>query len=243
MRANPMKRLVAALTFFLVLLAVLAATAPASNVLFPAIYKGTPATGGTMEFEVSADGTQIIRFALTKVPVPPCATITGETPRKVAIVNDTFSNSLGLLHFSGTFPALGQAQGTLSFHRKEGLCDSEEVSWTASAPLPSPVEPPAPPPPPPAPVPPPDESAPQTQITSGPSGVVHRRRAVFRFSATEVGATFRCRLDDKAWGACESGWTYRGLKQGRHVFRVKATDEAENVDSTPAIRRWRVKLS
>jgi hypothetical protein len=242
MRTEPMKRLLAALTFFAVLLAVLAAAAPASNVLFPAVYKGTPATGGTMEFEVSADGTEVIRFALTKVPVPPCATITGETPRKVPIVNDSFSNSLGLLHFSGSFPALGQAQGTLSFHRKEGLCDSEEVSWTASSPVPLPVEPPAPPPPP-APLPPGDETAPQTRILSGPSGVVHRRRAFFRFSAAEDGATFRCRLDDKAWAACESGWIYRGLKQGRHVFKVKATDAAENVDPTPAVRRWRVRSS
>jgi len=237
------KRVAAALTCFVLVTAVLAAAAPASDVVFPATYTGTAATGGTMELEVSADGTQVVRLALTKVPMPPCGTITGETPRKVAIVNDSFSNTQGLMHFGGSFPALGQAQGTFSFHRREGLCDSEEVSWTATTPLPLPAEPPAPPSPPAPPLPPPDETAPETQITSGPSGLVHRRRAVFRFSATEAGATFRCKLDDKSWGACESAWDYRGLKQGRHVFKVKAVDAVENADSTPAVRRWRVKFN
>jgi hypothetical protein len=235
-----MKRVITLLALFAAQFAALPAAASAANVIYPATYTGTAATGGTVEFDVSADGTEIIRFALTKVPLPPCGTLTGQTPRKVPIINDSFSNTMGLMHFSGSFLTGGQAQGSMSFHRKDGTCDSQEVSWTASVPVPLPVEPA--PEPPPAPVPPPpDETAPQTQITSGPSGVLHRRRATFRFSSTEAGSTFLCKLDAKAWRACEPAQVYRGLKEGRHFFRVKATDAAGNVDPTPAKRSWRVK--
>lgn len=239
------KRTVLPLVLFIFALAALtaASAASAANVFYPATYKGTPATGGTLEFDVSSDGTEIIRFALTKVPMPPCATITGSTTRKAAIVSDSFSNTQGLLHFSGSFLAGGQAQGSISYHRTEGLCDSQEVSWTASVPVLSPpVEPtPEPQPAPLPPPPPPDETPPQTQITSGPSGDVRKHRAAFRFSATEAGATFRCKLDEKAWHACESAQIYRALKRGRHVFKVQAIDVAGNIDPTPARRVWRIE--
>lgn len=238
------RRSLASLALLLVPLAVPNAAACAANVIYPATYTGTPSTGGTLEFDVSSDGTDIVRFALTKVPVPPCATITGSTTRKAAIVNDSFSNVQGLLHFSGSFLPGGQAQGTISYHRKEPLCDSQEVSWTASVPVaaPPPVEP-TPEPQPTPPPPPADETPPQTQITAGPSGTVHKRKAAFRFSASEAEATFRCRFDGGAWQACESPRAFGGLKEGRHVFAVEAIDVAGNVDATPARRVWRVKLS
>lgn len=224
----------------LITVAMLPAATLASNLIYPATYSGTAATGGTVEFDVSPDGSQITKFVLNKVPVPPCGTITGETPRKVAIVDDSFTNSMGLLHFSGTFPAAGQAQGSLSYHRKDGSCDSQEVFWTASAPLPSPVipQPPAPPPPP---SPPADEPPPGTRITHGPSGTVHTRRATIRFTSNEPGSTFRCRLDGGRWRQCESAQFYGGLRDGRHVFEVKAIDSSGNADPTPAKRRWRVE--
>src|ERR1044071_6544626 len=124
------------IAFVVAALATLVVPALASNVSYPATYSGTAATGGTIEFDVSPDGTEVIRFALNKVPLPPCGTITGQTGCMAAIVNDSFVNSNGLLHFSGSFPATQQAQGTISFHRKTVSCDSEEVSWTATAPIP-----------------------------------------------------------------------------------------------------------
>jgi hypothetical protein len=219
-------------------MAALVASAPAANVSYPATYIGTAATGGTVEFDVSPDGTEVTRFALKGVPVPPCGTITGQTPRRVAIVNDSFSNTLGLLHFSGFFPAIQQAQGALSYHRKDGSCDSQEVLWTASTSVPPPAGS-APPPPPP----PPDLTPPDTKIKAGPSGTVRRREATLRFTSTDPGATFLCKLDRKSWRACESPWKYLGLKNGRHVFKVKAKDAAGNVDPRPAKRIWRVELS
>ncbi|MGN6556391.1 MAG: hypothetical protein ACTHLH_00060, partial [Solirubrobacterales bacterium] len=77
-----MRRTAALFAFLAIASAVPAAAASASNVLFPATYTGTAATGGTVEFTVSPDGAEITRFALTKVPLPPCGTVTGETPRK-----------------------------------------------------------------------------------------------------------------------------------------------------------------
>jgi hypothetical protein len=230
------KRSLPVLASVVVATAVLVASAPAANVSHPATYTGTAATGGTIEFDVSPDGTEVTRFALKGVPVPPCGTISGQTPRRVAIVNDSFSNSLGLLHFSGSFPAPQQAQGALSYHRKDGSCDSQAVSWTAATAVPPDAPVPPPPPPPPA-----DEISPNTKIESGPSGTVRKRRAILRFTSTETGSDFRCRLDRRPWRPCETGWSYRGLKDGRHVFKVKAIDAAGNVDPSPAKRSWRTE--
>jgi hypothetical protein len=225
----------------------LAAPALASNVIYPATYTGTAATGGTIELDVSADGTQVIRLALNKVPMPPCGTITGQTGRRALIVNDSFANSNGLMHFNGAFLAAQQARGMISYHGKTISCDSEEVPWTAVAPTPpvdeesSPSISPPPTTPTPAPPPPPDELPPRTKIKSGPSGTTPRKNATFRFFATEPGATFRCKLDRRAWRSCTSPQVYRDLSNGRHVFKVKATDTAGNIGLTPARRIWHIK--
>jgi len=86
----------------------------------------------------------------------------------------------------------------------------------------------------------PDTTPPTTRITSGPSGRRTLHRATFRFASSEKGSRFMCRLDSRPWHSCSSPRTYRGLKKGRHVFRVYAKDAAGNRDSTPAIRRWRI---
>ncbi|HEU4600011.1 MAG TPA: hypothetical protein VFS26_09695, partial [Solirubrobacterales bacterium] len=88
----------------------------------------------------------------------------------------------------------------------------------------------------------PDTAPPNTKIKSGPSGTTNREKATFRFSSTEAGATFQCKLDRKPWRSCKSPKTYRNLKEGKHTFKVKAKDAAGNVDPTPAKRTWRVEL-
>jgi hypothetical protein len=206
-------------------MAALAASAVASNVSYPATYTGSAATGGVVEFDVSADGSAVTRFALKEVPLPPCGTWSGQTTGSIPIVNDTFSNNSGLIHFSGSFPAIQQAQGTVSAHTSFPSCNSPEISWTASTPTP-----------------PPDTTPPNTVIKSGPKGKTHKRKATFRFTSTEPGSTFQCKLDGKPWKPCKSPKTYKGLKEGKHVFKVKATDAAGNVDPTPAKRIWRIDL-
>jgi lysophospholipase L1-like esterase len=98
----------------------------------------------------------------------------------------------------------------------------------------------------------PDTLAPTTVITKGPKGKTKRRKASFRFRATEP-STFQCRLTGKrvkpklrAWRGCGSAQParrgqrrYRKLRPGRKAFRVRATDRAGNVGK-PAVRKWRV---
>jgi hypothetical protein len=89
--------------------------------------------------------------------------------------------------------------------------------------------------------PPADKTAPLTRITRGPSGPTSSHKATFRFASSEKGSTFYCRLDARRWRLCSSPKVYRGLIKGRHVFRVYARDKAGNADTTPAVRRWRIR--
>jgi hypothetical protein len=88
--------------------------------------------------------------------------------------------------------------------------------------------------------PPADTTAPDTTITSGPSGSTDQTAASFSFTATEAGSTFQCRLDSGAWSACSSPTAYSGLALGAHKFDVRATDAAGNTDATPASRSWTI---
>jgi len=85
-----------------------------------------------------------------------------------------------------------------------------------------------------------DTAAPDTNITSGPTGVVTQVDASFTFNATEGGSTFQCSLDLAPFAACTSPKNYLGLAQGDHLFEVRATDAAGNPDATPAGRGWTV---
>src|SRR4051794_32925712 len=66
-----------------------------------------------------------------------------------------------------------------------------------------------------------DKAPPETQIVKAK---VRRARgfARFRFTSSKPGSTFRCRLDRQRFRACDSPKTYRHLRNGRHVFRIKA---------------------
>jgi hypothetical protein len=70
-----------------------------------------------------------------------------------------------------------------------------------------------------------DRTPPETTIDSGPSPL--------RFSADEPGSTFECKIDDGAFEACTSPKTVM-WPEGSHVFAVRATDTAGNIDPTPA---------
>lgn len=201
--------------------------ATAANYSHPATYSGTAASGGTVEFDVSADGGAVTRFAVNEVTTT-CGTVSGTSTGSFPIVNDAFAggSTTGTgTRFEGSFPAPQQAQGTLVLRISVFpiSCTSEKVSWAAQTPTP-----------------PPDTTAPQTKITSGPSGRTSSHRTKFRFTASEPGSTFECKLDGKKWSSCRSPKAYKGLKQGKHTFRVRARDAAGNVDSSPAKRSWRV---
>jgi DNA-directed RNA polymerase specialized sigma24 family protein len=85
-----------------------------------------------------------------------------------------------------------------------------------------------------------DTSRPQTTITDHPRASSNDRSPTFRFRSSDAGSAFECRLDGGAWRLCSSPKTYSGLANGEHVFRVRARDEARNVDRTPATWTWRI---
>ncbi len=85
-----------------------------------------------------------------------------------------------------------------------------------------------------------DTVAPNTTISSGPSGTVSSTSATFGFTASEAGSTFACSLDGAAYTTCASPRTLTGLANGTHTFRVRATDPVGNTDATPAARTWTV---
>ncbi len=92
----------------------------------------------------------------------------------------------------------------------------------------------------------PDTTPPETQIDSGPAGGTTDSSPSFAFSSSEPLSTFECRLDSTegaAFAPCASPKAYRSLALGAHTFEVRATDAAENIDPTPAIRSFTVEAA
>ena len=86
----------------------------------------------------------------------------------------------------------------------------------------------------------PDTTAPNTKLKKAPKATTKSRTATFRFTSTEAGSKFQCKLDKKAWASCKAPKTYKRLKKGKHTFQVRAIDKAGNRDKTPAKKTWRI---
>ncbi len=91
-----------------------------------------------------------------------------------------------------------------------------------------------------------DITAPQTTITSGPTGTVTSATASFAFTASEPGSIFACRLDGPgaigSYEPCTSPKTYNSLSDGSYTLSVRAIDAAGNTDTTPAARMFTVSI-
>lgn len=89
-----------------------------------------------------------------------------------------------------------------------------------------------------------DRRPPETRITKGPFGETSKRGLRVKFTSTEPGSTFECRLDRAKWENCDSPWRplSKGerLGLGEHRVEVRATDEAGNTDERPARRSWKI---
>jgi hypothetical protein len=107
-----------------------------------------------------------------------------------------------------------------------------------------------------------------TFIVAGPRGKIQRRSARFKFevyncTATGIGNArrggevplednefvhyqFYCKKDGRPFRKCKSPKRLRGLTDGRHKFKVKATAESkveggtDTVENNPAVRRIKV---
>jgi hypothetical protein len=84
------------------------------------------------------------------------------------------------------------------------------------------------------------DSAPETTITSSPSGSTSSTSASFRFTSDTYGSTFECNLDNTAFTACTSPQAYSGLTAGTHSFAVRAINPDGTADPSPATRSWTV---
>ena len=82
-----------------------------------------------------------------------------------------------------------------------------------------------------------DTNAPRTRIVSA---ALDDRDAMFRFASSERKSTFQCRMDAGDFTRCRSPLSVRDLRQGDHVFVVRAVDAAGNRDRSPAFQRWEV---
>ena len=85
-----------------------------------------------------------------------------------------------------------------------------------------------------------DTDPPQTKITSGPDQRTTKSKAKFKFSSSEPGSSFECKLDKASYESCESPEKLRRLDEGKHKFKARATDGAGNTDPSPAGYRWKV---
>jgi len=84
-----------------------------------------------------------------------------------------------------------------------------------------------------------DATAPETTIESGPGvsspgELTNDRTPAWTFSSDDAAADFECQVDSGSWIACDQSFTAPSLNDGAHAFRVRAVDEAANVDGTPA---------
>ena len=94
-----------------------------------------------------------------------------------------------------------------------------------------------------------DNTPPDTQITSGPSGVIQVASATFTFTGTDfltpvASLRFAWRVDGGAFAPFDPQPTapLTGLSEGLHTFEVKALDLAGNEDPTPAVRTFTVRF-
>ncbi|PZF81772.1 right-handed parallel beta-helix repeat-containing protein [Jiangella anatolica] len=92
----------------------------------------------------------------------------------------------------------------------------------------------------------PAPGAPDTEIVDRPANPSTSRNALFTFIGTDDitplgNLEFQCRLDstdEAAWADCENPQEYTNLSPGDHRFEVRAVDENELVDASPAVYEW-----
>jgi sugar lactone lactonase YvrE len=95
-----------------------------------------------------------------------------------------------------------------------------------------------------------DNTPPETEITTGPSGVITEPTATFDFTGSDnltptPALHFSWRLDEGPWSefSPEATASLEGLVEGSRRFEVRARDTAGNEDPTPSTRTFEVNLN
>lgn len=86
----------------------------------------------------------------------------------------------------------------------------------------------------------PDTSPPETTITKGAPNKTDKTKVKFKFTSSEPDSAFECKLDKKPFKPCASPRKVKRLDEGKHKFKVRAIDEAGNVDPSPAKDKFKV---
>jgi hypothetical protein len=209
-----------------ILLTILVSPAGANH-SYPATYNGSIQGGGTVEFDVSADGAAVTRFAVVGFDAFPCATSVDSTTTGTIPISSGTPHSFSTSEFTGTFDANQHATGTFKAVFFGPSCTTPTRNWTATTTTPPPG-------------PPPDNAAPETTITKGAPSKTEKSSVKFKFRSDEEGSTFECKKDEKPWKPCSSPTKMKRLDEGKHKFKVRATDAAGNTDPTPAKDKFKV---
>jgi subtilisin-like proprotein convertase family protein len=86
-----------------------------------------------------------------------------------------------------------------------------------------------------------DVTAPDTLLVGKKPSSSTKTSAKVKFSSSETGSTFQCKLDGGKYKTCTSPTKVKNLKIGKHKLFVRAIDAAGNVDATPLKYKWRVE--
>jgi|GEM_PF-1145588 len=68
----------------------------------------------------------------------------------------------------------------------------------------------------------------------------HKATFSFKGSGGKAKLSYQCRLDGQKFKSCRSAKTYKSLKSGKHVFRVRARGSDGKFDLTPAIKKFKI---
>jgi hypothetical protein len=86
----------------------------------------------------------------------------------------------------------------------------------------------------------PDTDPPETEITKGAPNKTDKNKVKFKFTSSEPNSTFECKVDKKPYKPCTSPKKVKRLDDGKHKFKVIATDEAGNSDPSAAKDKFKV---
>jgi subtilisin-like proprotein convertase family protein len=175
----------------------------------------TPTISGTASTDAHDAGTVTVKvFAGTSTAGSPLRTLSTTRDSTTGVWSVTVDPALS----AGVFTAVA-----------EQVDDTAPPNVGSSGPFPFTIQP--------------DSQPPDTQILSGPAGVVGTGDASFSFSSSEPGSEFRCSLNGSGPSPCSSPHVVAGLGDGQHTLSVAAVDPAGNVDPEPAIRAWTVDVT